>query len=78
MVTAKAQAALDRYVGEGATRLGFPVPIKVILELHWGYVGDTGKENGNYYDGLYEGAVVQIIVPCLFQGPCYRGLRFGL
>ena len=72
VVTAKAQAALDRYVGKGATRLCFPVPIKVILGLHWGYVGDNGKDNGNYYDGLYEWA------PCLFQGPCYRGLRFGL
>ena len=34
------------------------VPIRVILGLYWGYIGDNGKENGNYYSmlklGLYE------------------------
>ena len=25
------------------------VPIRVILGLHWGSMGDNGKENGNYY-----------------------------
>ena len=29
------------------------VPIRVILGLYWGYMGDNGKENGNYYNGLY-------------------------
>ena len=29
------------------------VPIKVILGLYWGFMGDNGKENGNYYNGLY-------------------------
>ena len=24
------------------------VPIRVILGLYWGYMGDNGKENGNY------------------------------
>ena len=24
-----------------------------ILGLYWGYMGDNGKENGNYYNGLY-------------------------
>ena len=33
------------------------VPIRVILGLYWGYMGDNGKENGNYYSilGLYLG-----------------------
>ena len=26
---------------------------KVILGLYWGSMGDNGKENGNYYNGLY-------------------------
>ena len=25
----------------------------LILGLYWGYMGDKGKENGNYYHGLY-------------------------
>ena len=29
------------------------VSIRVILGLYWGYMGDNGKENGNYYNGLY-------------------------
>ena len=29
------------------------VPIKGILGFYWGYIGDNGKENGNYYSGLY-------------------------
>ena len=33
------------------------VPIKAILGkivgLYWGCIGDNGKENGNYYNGLY-------------------------
>ena len=29
------------------------VPIRVILGLYWGYMGDNGKENGNYYNGLF-------------------------
>ena len=29
------------------------VPIRVILGLYWGYMGENGKENGNYYIGLY-------------------------
>ena len=28
------------------------VPIRVILGLYWGYMGDNGKENGNYYSIL--------------------------
>ena len=24
-----------------------------ILGLHWGYMGDNGKEHGNYYNGIY-------------------------
>ena len=27
------------------------VRIRVILGLYWGYMGDNGKENGNYYMG---------------------------
>ena len=23
------------------------------IGLYWGYMGDNGKENGNYYNGLY-------------------------
>ena len=33
------------------------VPIRVLLGLYWGSMGDTGKENGNYYNGLYEGYI---------------------
>ena len=29
------------------------VPIRVILGLYWGSMGDDGKENGNYYNGFY-------------------------
>ena len=28
------------------------VPIRVLLGLYWGYMGDNGKENGNYYSIL--------------------------
>ena len=28
-------------------------PIGVILGLYWGYIGDIGKEDANYYVGLY-------------------------
>ena len=28
------------------------VPIRVILGLYWGYMGDNGKENGNYSIGF--------------------------
>ena len=38
------------------------VPIRVILGLYWGYMGDNGKENGNYYNGFY-GWLVKIMVP---------------
>ena len=38
------------------------VKIKVTLGLYWGYMGDNGKENGNYYDGLY-GWLSIILVP---------------
>ena len=30
------------------------VPNRVLLGLYWGYMGDNGKENGNYYSGFYE------------------------
>ena len=29
------------------------VPIRVILGLYWGSMGDNGKEHGNYYNGFY-------------------------
>ena len=29
------------------------VPIRVMLGSYWGYMGDNGKENRNYYHGLY-------------------------
>ena len=29
------------------------VPIREILGLYWGCMGENGKENGNYYNGLY-------------------------
>ena len=29
------------------------VPVGAILGLYRGYLGDNGKENGNYYNGLY-------------------------
>ena len=28
------------------------VPVRVILGLYWGYMGDNGKEDGNYYIGV--------------------------
>ena len=27
--------------------------IGVMLVLHWGFIGNNGKQNGNYYNGLY-------------------------
>ena len=27
--------------------------IREIVGLHWGCMGDNGKENGNYYNGFY-------------------------
>ena len=35
--------------------------IRVILGLYGGYMGDNGKENGNYYHGYM--VVVKIMVP---------------
>ena len=55
------------------------VPIRVILGLYWGYMGDNGKENGNYYSiiGIILWVVVKIMVP--FWVPIIiRGLIRGL
>ena len=27
----------------------------IVLGFYWGYIGNNGKENGNYYNGLYKG-----------------------
>ena len=32
--------------------MGGSINIGILLGLYWGYVGDNGKENGNYYNGL--------------------------
>ena len=29
------------------------IGIRVLLGLYWGSMGDNGKDNGNYYHGLY-------------------------
>ena len=46
------------------------VPIRVILGIYWGCMGDNGKENGNYCSilGLYLGGC-QNYGP--FLGPYY-------
>ena len=42
------------------------IAIGVILGLYWGHMGDNGKENGNYYNGLYDnGWLSKLMVPFL-------------
>ena len=33
-----------------------------ILRFYWGYVEDTGRENGNYCNKCYNGVYVGVIV----------------
>ena len=41
----------------GSGPLKIMVTIRVTLGLYWGSMGDNGKENGNYYNGLYRGYI---------------------
>ena len=53
-VSATPQTLTDAAVDNWAD--GLTTPIGIILGLYWGYIGDNGKYNGNYYNG-YVGVI---------------------
>ena len=57
-----------------------PSPVRVILGLHCGYMGDNGKENGNYYNGLYRGYIgfITTYAPPKFPQPKGPGSKLGI
>ena len=46
---------------------------------YWGYMGDNGKENGNYYNGLYYILILIIIIIARMaaKGECTAGCESG-